>query len=159
MKPPEQTERVIKTIIKNRRAWHDYEIVQSVEAGIVLLGTEVKSLRAGKCNVADAYASFPSKSSTDLYLVNFNITPYEHGTHENHEPRRQRKLLLNRREAAKLFTAVQEKGMTLIPLSLYFSGCFVKVELGLVKAKKKYDKRESAKEKEHDREIRRKFRT
>lgn len=158
MKPLEVTERIERTITKNRRAEHDYEIVQVVEAGIVLQGTEVKSLRQNKCSIQDAYASFPNQNNNELILLNFHISPYEQGNRENHEPKRPRKLLVKAREAVKLRTNVQEKSLTLIPLSIYFSGQFVKVELALVRAKKKYDKRESTKEKESNREIRRKLR-
>ena len=157
MKPPEISERKIKSITQNRKARHDYEIMQTIETGILLVGTEVKSLRAGKCSIQDAYANFPY-DNYELFLINFHINPYDHGNRQNHEPLRQRKLLVNQREAVKLKIGVQEKGLTLIPLSLYFSGQFVKVELALVRAKKKYDKRETVKERDSDREIRRKYR-
>ena len=129
----------------------------SAEAGIVLLGTEVKSLRQSKCSLQDAYAGFIVPDTEELYLVNMHISPYEQGNINNHEPKRKRKLLLNHREAVKLKTAVQDKGFTLIPLSVYFSGRFVKIELGLAHAKKKYDKREDLKKKDTEREIRKKF--
>ncbi len=150
-------EREIRTIVKNRKALHDFFIVSTYEAGIALRGTEVKSLRQRKCSLQDAYAGFPDSDSYELYLINMHINPYDQGNIYNHEPKRKRKLLLNRREVVKLKSAVQEKGFTIIPLSLYFSGRFVKVELGLAKAKKKYDKREDTKKKEVDREIRKKF--
>lgn len=158
MKSSATFERKEKTILVNRKARHDFEITQVIEAGIVLRGTEVKSLREGKCNVQDAYAWFPNNTNNELYLLNLHISPYSHGNRENHEPKRPRKLLVTAREAVKLRTAVSEKGITLVPLSLYFSGPFVKVEIGLAKAKKKYDKREAVKERETDREIQRKFR-
>ena len=151
-------ERAVKIIAHNRRARHDFEILQTIEAGIILQGTEVKSLRQGKCSIQDAYAGFPNDDKDDLYLINFHISPYTHGTYSNHEPKRMRKLLVREREAVKLRTAVQEKGLTIIPLSIYFSGRFVKIELGLARAKRKYDKRESVKERETNIEIRKKFR-
>ena len=153
----EVREREIKTIAKNRKAYHDFFVIHTYEAGIILQGTEVKSLRLGQCSLQDAYAGFPEHESYDLYLINFHITPYEHGNINNHEPKRRRKLLVNHREAVKLKNSVAEKGLTIIPLSVYFSGRFVKVELGVVRAKKKYDKREDNKKKDAEREIRKKF--
>lgn len=150
-------DREIRIIAKNRKALHDFFVLQSIEAGIVLQGTEVKSLRAGKVSLQDAYAMFPNSYNNEIYLINMHIAPYEQGNIYNHEPKRKRKLLLNEREAKKLKIAVQEKGLTLIPLSIYFSGRFVKVELGLVRAKKKYDKREDTKKKDMEKEIRKKF--
>ena len=157
MKLPELAERKQKLVASNRRARHDYLINQSLEAGIVLRGTEVKSLRAGKCSMQDCYASFLDKNSLELYVYNMHIDEYDFGNRENHKPKRERKLLINYREAKKLKTQVMEKGVTLIPLSIYFSGAFVKVEIGLAKAKKKFDKREATKEREQKREIQRKF--
>ncbi len=151
-------EREIRLISKNRRAYHDYIIAQVYEAGIVLQGTEVKSLRNGKVSLQDAYAGFQYKNDEEIYIFNLHINQYDHGNRYNHEPKRPRKLLLNLREIRKLKAQVAEKGMTIIPLSIYFSGPYVKVELGLAKPKRKYDKRESNKKKETDREIRRKFR-
>ena len=151
-------ERSVRIIAKNRKAFHDFIIVQSLECGIVLQGTEVKSLRAGKCSLQDAYANFPDSKNDELYIINLHIAHYEHGNIYNHEPKRMRKLLVNRREAIKLRAAVQEKGLTLIPLSIYFSGRYVKMEIALVKAKKKYDKREDEKKKDAEKEIRKKFR-
>lgn len=157
MRSSAQFERTEKLIAQNRRARHDYEIVNVYEAGIVLQGTEVKSLRAGKANLQDSYAAFPNKDSNELYLLNLHISPYDFGNRENHEAKRERKLLLTERELKKLRTAVAEKGITLIPLSLYFSGAFVKVELGLAKAKRKYDKREAVKERETERDLKRQY--
>lgn len=147
-----------KTIAKNRKARHEYEIVQTLEAGISLMGTEVKSLRAGKANLADSYAAFKAKTGNELTLYNLHIAHYQHGSYSNHEPTRDRKLLLNHRESVKLQSAVNEKGYTIVPLELYFSGHIAKVELGLAKPKKLYDKREAVKERETERDIRRKFR-
>lgn len=147
--------RPIKLISQNRKARHDFEIISKLEAGLVLQGTEVKSLREAKCNLQDAYAYFPSKTENELFLVNLHIAPYDFGNRENHQPRRQRKLLVNAKEAKKLRAAIQEKGLTVIPLSLYFSGQFVKAELAVVRAKKKYDKREDIKKRDTDRESKR----
>ena len=144
-------------IATNRRARHDFTITASYEAGIVLKGTEVKSLRARQCSLQDAHCKFLSKDSLELYLYHIHINPYEHGNIQNHEPKRPRKLLLNFRELKKLKNAVSEKGVTLIPLSIYFSGHLVKIELGLCVAKRKYDKREAKKELEAKREIGRKM--
>ena len=151
-------DRAKKTIARNRRLRHDFEILKTVEAGIVLKGTEVKSLREGKVSLQDAYAYFPNKDNDELYLVKMHIPPYSQGNINNHDPERQRKLLLHKREAVKLRSAVQEKGLTLMPYSLYFSGPYVKVELCLVRAKKKYDKRESLKERDTERNIQRNYR-
>ncbi len=158
MRSSDTLEREEKLIASNRKARHDFEIIQKLEAGIVLQGTEVKALRDGKCSIQDAYAGFKSKDDYELYLFNFHINPYDHGNRENHEPKRLRKLLVNHREAIKLKNQVMEKGITLIPLAIYFSGHLVKVEIGLCRAKRKYDKREATKERESEIEIRRKMR-
>lgn len=150
--------RAKKLIASNRRLRHDFEILQKLEAGIVLFGTEVKSLREGQCNIKDAYAYFPNANNDELYLINMHIPPYKHGNINNHDPLRRRKLLVKHREAIKLRTAIQEKGLTIMPYSLYFSGRYVKVELCIVRAKKKYDKRESIKERDTELKIRRDFR-
>ncbi|MFA5512784.1 MAG: SsrA-binding protein SmpB [Candidatus Kapaibacterium sp.] len=147
-------ERQQKIIVSNRKARFEYEIIQTLECGIVLQGTEVKSLRAGKCNLQDSYASF---IKGELYIHNLHIKEYDFGNRENHKPNRDRKLLLNIRELIKFKSLVEEKGLTLIPLSIYFSGHLVKVELALVRAKKKYDKREDVKKRDTEREIRRNF--
>lgn len=150
-------ERTRKLITQNKRLRHDYEIIQTIEAGIVLQGTEVKSLRQSKCSMVDAYAWFPNENNNELFLVNFHINPYDHGNINNHDPKRNRKLLVKSREAVKLRTSVQEKGLTLLPFSFYFSGPYVKVELCVVKSKKKFDKRETIKERETDRDIQRHY--
>ena len=147
--------RTIRPIVTNRKALHDYEVLQRIEAGIVLTGTEVKSLRAGKVAMTDAYAIFPSKRVDDLMLIGLHINPYDFGNRENHISTRERRLLLHAQELHKLRIGVEEKGLTLIPLALYFSGPHVKVELGLVRGKKTYDKRASLKERETDREMKR----
>lgn len=151
-------QRNTKIVLKNKRAYHDFEILQKFEAGIMLQGTEVKSIRQGKCNIQDSYCSFLNPKKNDLFLINFNISPYEHASCFNHEPRRSRKLLLHERELKKLRGAVEQKGLTIIPLSVFFSGPYVKVEIALVKPKKKYDKREEIRKKDHQREFSRKVR-
>ncbi|TAL67215.1 MAG: SsrA-binding protein SmpB [Bacteroidetes bacterium] len=158
MKTEGTRERTKKIVAKNRKAYHDFEVIQTFEAGIALQGTEVKSIRQGKISLQEAYASFKSVESFELYLLNFHISPYDFGNIANHEPKRPRKLLLTQRELKKIKVAVQEKGLTLIPLGIYFSGPYVKIEIGLVRAKRKYDKREAVKERESEREIRKKFR-
>ncbi|GAB1371797.1 SsrA-binding protein SmpB [Candidatus Kapaibacterium sp.] len=147
----ERTKRIITT---NRKARFEYEILQTIECGIVLQGTEVKSLRAGKCNLQDSYAGF---LKGELYIYGMHINEYEFGNRENHKPNRERKLLVNYREMLKLKGQVEEKGLTLIPLNAYFSGHLVKIELALVRSKKKYDKREDVKKRDTEREIRRDF--
>jgi SsrA-binding protein len=140
----------IQSIYRNRKVFHDYEIEDRVEAGISLLGSEVKSLRKGSGNLADAYVLF---RDGEAWLVNAHISPYTHATHENHEPLRERKLLLNRRQLRKLSAKVRERGYSLVPISLYFKGPWVKIELGLGKGKRKHDKRSSLKDKQDKREM------
>ncbi|MGQ9819081.1 MAG: SsrA-binding protein SmpB [Candidatus Kapaibacteriales bacterium] len=142
-----------KIIVKNKRAYHDFELLDKYEAGIVLKGTEVKSIRQGKCNIQDSYCSFLNSRKNELFLLNFHVSPYEQASSFNHEPRRPRKLLLHERELKKLRGAVEQRGFTIIPLSVFFSGPFVKVEIALVKPKKKYDKREEIRKKDHQKEI------
>jgi len=157
MKTAEAQKRVIKTIVSNRKARHDYEITTTYEAGIVLCGTEVKSLRAGQSSLQDAHCKFLSKDSFELFVYGFHINPYEQGSYSNHIPKRPRKLLLNYRELKKIKNLVLEKNMVLIPLLVYFSGHLAKLELGICRPKKKYDKREAKKEQDAKREINRKF--
>ena len=157
MRSSEEFERKEKIIINNRRARHDYTIIETIEVGIVLKGTEVKSLRAGKCSLQDAYAGFKSKDDYELWLFNMHINEYDFGNRENHSPKRARKLLLQHREVSKMKTAVMEKGVTLIPLNLYFSGHLVKVEIAYAKAKRQYDKREADKDRQVKKELNRKF--
>jgi len=149
------SERPHRVIVTNRKARHLYEIVHRVEAGIILQGSEVKSLRQGNVNLTDAYAAFRDKHSLELWLLNLYIAPYSHGSYANHEPTRPRKLLLHRRELVRLRAMVEEKGMTIIPLELYFSGPFVKVELGVVRGKKLHDRREDIKARDVERALRR----
>jgi SsrA-binding protein len=139
-----------KLIASNKKAFHDYHVLQKFEAGLALTGTEVKSLRDGKANLKDAYVIF---KNGEAFLFAAHISPYAHGNRENHEPERTRKLLLHKREIEKLFSQTAEKGLTIVPLRLFFRGSRVKVEIALVKGKKLYDKRESEKKKEADRET------
>ena len=143
-----------KIIATNPVAKHNYEIIDTIEAGLVLSGTEIKSIRNGKVNLKDSYAGI---KSGEAYLYSMHISPYEHGNIFNKNPLRDRKLLLNRREIFKLVGLIKQKGYSLVPISLYFSGNFVKVELGIGKGKKIYDKRESLKEKTINREIKKEF--
>lgn len=145
----------IKDITVNRKARHEYNILQTYEAGIVLVGTEVKSLRQNKVNLTDSYASI---ESGEVWLVNSHINVYDHGNINNHDPLRKRKLLLNAGEIRKLISKVKDKGIALIPLRLYFKDGKVKVELALATGKKQYDKRESIKEKDIKRDSERNFR-
>ncbi|NWF88009.1 MAG: SsrA-binding protein SmpB [Ignavibacteriaceae bacterium] len=143
-----------KNITVNRKARHEYFILQSFEAGIVLSGTEVKALRQGKANLVDSYASV---DKGEVWLHSANISVYEQGNINNHEPTRLRKLLLNKSEIRKLIGKVKEKGLTLIPLRLYFKNGKVKVELAVVKGKKVYDKRESIAKRDFQRDQERRF--
>lgn len=139
-----------KFIAKNRRAWHEYRILDTWEAGIALLGTEVKALRAGRVNLGDAYGEF---RRGEVWLCKMHIGPYEMGNRENHEPFRRRKLLLNRREIRRILPRIEEQGLTLVPLSLYFKRGKVKVELGLGRGKKLHDKRDDKARKDVERRI------
>ena len=139
-----------KIVAQNKKAWHDYFVEEKYEAGIALLGTEIKSVRRGAVNLKDSYCSF---EAGELLAVGVHISPYEQGNRFNHEPLRDRKLLMHKREIMKLMGLVQQKGYTLIPLSLYFAGSYVKVELGLCRGKKLYDKREADAKKQADRDM------
>jgi SsrA-binding protein len=139
-----------KLIASNKKAYHDYFILQKVEAGIELQGTEVKSLRDGRANLKDAYVTF---KGGEAFLFGAHISPYTHGNRENHDPERTRKLLLHHREIEKLEAQVVEKGLTVVPLRLYFKGNHVKAEIAVVRGKKQYDKRETEKRREADRET------
>jgi len=143
-----------KNITVNRKARHEYFIVQSYEVGIVLVGTEVKALRQNNANLTDSYAVI---RNGEAWLLNAHIGLYEQGNIENHEPKRERKLLLNKSEIRKLLRATLEKGNTLIPLRLYFSNQRVKVEIGIAKGKKFYDKREEIAKKDAKRDLERKI--
>jgi len=140
----------IKVITRNKKAYHSYFVDDKFEAGIILLGSEVKSLRTGSITLADAYARF---EGMELWLVNCHIPPYKYSTHENHEPERPRKLLMHKWELRRLKGRTQEAGVTLIPLSVYIKDGKMKVEIGLCRGKKNYDKREDLRKKEHARDI------
>jgi SsrA-binding protein len=139
-------------VATNRKAYHDYFIEDSFEAGLVLQGTEVKSLRLGLANLTDSYAIV---KNNEVFLFNANISPYPYGNIMNHEPLRTRKLLLHRDEIRKLVGKMTQKGFTLIPLKIYFTRGKAKVQIGLAKGKKAFDKRETIKEKESKREVER----
>jgi SsrA-binding protein len=139
-----------KLIASNRKAFHDYFVLDRFEAGIALTGTEVKSLREGRANLKDSYVIF---SKGEAFLLGTHISPYTHGNRENHDPLRTRKLLLHKKEIDKLASLVAEKGVTIIPLRLYFKKGRVKTEIAVVKGKRLYDKRETEKTKEADREA------
>jgi SsrA-binding protein len=141
-----------KLICQNKKAWYHYFIEDKYEAGIALLGTEVKSLREGKANLGDSYGKI---KNGEIFIVDVHISPYTHGNRFNPDPMRTRKLLLHKREIRRLIGKVQEKGFTLIPLRLYFSNGKAKVELGLAKGKKLYDKRETLKRKAMERDMER----
>jgi SsrA-binding protein len=141
-----------KVVASNRKARHDYTILDTVEAGLSLFGTEVKSLRAGRASLVDSVAQ---ERDGELYLHGLHVPEYAMGTWTNHEPRRVRKLLLNRIEINRLITKIREDGLTLVPLSLYFSDGWAKVELGLARGKKAYDKRQDLAKRDADREIHR----
>ena len=140
-------------LAKNPTAFHNYEILDKYEAGIVLYGTEIKSIRAGKVNMKDSYASINKDGEVFAYQI--HISPYDHGNIYNKDPLRPKKLLLNKREIAKLVGLVNQKGYSLVPIKIYFKGNFVKLELGVGKGKKLFDKREDLKKKEADRKIER----
>ena len=137
-----------KIIAQHKKAWHDYFVDEKYEAGVALTGTEIKSVRAGKVNLKDSYCSF---EKGEIFAVGVHISPYEQGNRFNHIPLRDKKLLLHHREILKLQGKVQQKGFSVVPLSLYFSGSYVKMEIGLCRGKKLYDKRETDAKREADR--------
>ena len=140
----------IKLIAKNPTAYHNYFIEDKIEAGIVLSGTEIKSIRGGKVNLKDSYAFI---KNGEVFIVGMHISPYEHGNIFNKDPLRDRKLLLNRKEINKLIGLTKQKGFSLVPISLYFKGSFVKLELGIGKGKKLYDKRQDIAKKDAQKQI------
>ena len=144
----------IKIIAENRKARHDFFVIETYEAGIELVGTEVKSLRAGGANMKDSYCEI---DEGQMFALGVHISPYEQGNRINHEPLRPKRLLLHKREIMKLHGLVAQKGVSLIPLSLYFSGSRVKVEVGLCRGKKLYDKRDTIAKHDADREIERRM--
>ena len=143
-------------IVRNRKARHEYEILETWEAGLVLQGTEVKALRAGRANVQDSFARV---DNGEAWLYNLHISPYEQGNQFNHDPLRPRKLLLQRREIRKLIGQVEQKGLTLVPLDLYFRRGIAKVTLALVRGKKLHDKRQDLKSRDAQREMERGYKT
>ncbi len=146
----------IKIIATNKKAYHDYFIQETYEAGLSLVGTEVKSLRDGKANLKESYVHI---KTGEAFLLNCHISPYSHGNIQNHEPTRTRKLLLHKREIEKLWAKLKQTGLTLIPLKLYFKEGKAKIEIGLAKGKRQYEKRDTIKKKEASREIERHLKT
>jgi SsrA-binding protein len=140
-----------KVVATNREAYHNYHIIETHECGIALTGTEVKSIREGRCNLKDSYGLI---RQGEAWLLNAHISPYSHGNRENHDPTRTRKLLLHRTEINRLSGKVQEKGLTLVPTRMYFKNGRIKLELAVAKGKKLYDKRETERRREADREAR-----
>jgi SsrA-binding protein len=139
-----------RVVVSNRRARHEYEILETVEAGIALKGTEVKSLRSGNANLQDGYAVI---KKGEVWLLGMHISPYEQGNINNHEPKRDRRLLLQKKQIRKFFGRVAEKGLTLVPLSVYFKGPYAKIELALARGKKTFDKREAVAKRDAQREV------
>jgi SsrA-binding protein len=148
----QKNEKPVKAISTNRKAHHLYHILESYEAGIALVGTEVKSLRLGRANLKDSYAMV---EKGEIYLHNMHISPYDQASRFNHDPTRTRKLLMHKKEIKRLLGKTVEKGLTLVPLRLYFKGNVAKVELALVIGKKMYDRRKDIKDREVKRELRR----
>ncbi len=146
-----KTKESVKIVTKNRKARFNYFIEETFEAGIVLLGTEVKSIRDGKINLSDSYADF---RSGELFLMNCHISPYTHSHYDNHDPLRRRKLLLKKRELRRLEVKVLQRGFTLIPTRVYLKRGLIKIEIGLGKGKRSYDKRETMKKRDQERDIR-----
>lgn len=140
----------IKIIAENRKARHDYHILDSLEAGIELRGSEVKSLRLGQCQLKDSYCDF---HNGELFLVNMHISEYKYSSYNNHQPERRRKLLLHKEQINKLYSQIREKGFSCVPLKLYLKEGWVKVEIALVKGKKAYDKRDDIKKRDVQREL------
>lgn len=149
-KPAEKT--AGKVVATNRKAFHDYEIVETIEAGVILTGTEIKSVRAGKVSLVDGFAVL---CNDEIWLLNVHIAPYSFGARDNPEPKRERKLLLHRGEIDRLAAKVAERGWTLAPLRMYLSQNRAKIELGLVRGKKLYDKREAIARRDADRDVQR----
>jgi len=141
-----------RTLVENRQARFNYEILEKIEAGISLVGTEVKSIREGRANIKEGYADI---RDGEAFLVGAHISPYSHGNISNHDPLRERKLLLNAREIHRLQGKIMEKGLTIVPLRLYLKGRLIKLELGVGRGKKLTDKREDIKKKDQEREIQR----
>ncbi|HNZ27216.1 MAG TPA: SsrA-binding protein SmpB [Spirochaetota bacterium] len=145
-----------KNIITNKKAFFEYEVLETYEAGIQLLGTEVKSIRDGRCNIAESYVI---EDNNELFIKSLNISPYKNGNINNHDPLRKRKILLHRKEISKIIRAVKEKGITVIPIKIYLLGSLIKVEIAICRGKKLYDKREAIKEKDNKKNIQRELRS
>jgi SsrA-binding protein len=152
---PETKEPAVESVARNRHARHEYQVLETWEAGIVLAGTEVKSLREGKVNISDAYGIV---RDGEVYLLNMNISPYARGGYVNHEPTRLRKLLLHAKEIRRLIGGVERQGLTLVPLEVYFKNGRAKVRLALAKGKKLHDKREDSRKRDAERDMARAFR-
>ena len=146
-----EREQAQKSIAENRKAFHDYHILETFEAGVALVGTEVKSIRGGNVNLRDSYARV---ESGEIWVYNIHVSPYSHRGYSDHEPTRRRKLLLHRQEIRKLIGKTVEKGMTLVPVRMYLKNGRIKIAVSLAKGKKEYDKRETLKRREVDRETR-----
>ena len=146
-----EREKAQSSVAENRKAFHDYHLLETFEAGLVLLGTEVKAIREGRVNLRDSYARV---EDGEVFLYNVNISPYSHRGYADHEPLRRRKLLLHRGEIRKLIGKTVEKGLTLVPVRMYFKNGRVKIAVSVAKGKKDYDKRETIKRRETDRETR-----
>ena len=144
-----------RVVTSNRRAFHDFHILETIEAGMVLTGTEIKSIRDGKASIAEAYARF---DNGELWLVGSNIAPYAHGNRANHEPGRPRKLLVHRRELARLREAIEQRGLTLVPLRLHLKQGLAKIDVGVARGKKLYDKRAAESERQSQRDMQRALR-
>lgn len=144
----------IRTVAQNKKVWHDYSVEETLEAGIVLAGTEVKSVRMSKVNLKDSYIII---KNGEAFLYNMHISPYDKGNIFNKDPIRTRKLLLHKKEINRLIGYVQQKGMTLVPIKVYFKKCRVKIEVGIAKGKKLYDKRQDIAKRDAKREIERKL--
>jgi SsrA-binding protein len=144
-----------RVITSNRRAFHEYHILETIEAGIVLTGTEIKSIREGKASIAEAYARF---DHGELWLIGSNVAPYSHGNRANHDLDRPRKLLVHRKELGRLRTAIEQKGLTLVPLRLHLKQGLAKLDLGVARGKKLYDKRATESERQSQRDMQRALR-
>jgi len=149
--PPTERQKAERIVSENRKALHDYHILETFEAGVVLQGTEVKAIREGRVNLRDSFARL---ENGEVFVYNVHISPYSHRGYADHEPTRKRKLLLHRQEIRKLIGKTVERGLTLVPLRLYFKGGKVKVAISLAKGKQEHDKREAIKKRETDRETR-----
>ncbi len=145
-----------KTVATNRKARHEYDILETFEAGLALRGTEVKSLREGQVTFKDSYVDF---QNAEAWLIGCHVSPYHHGTHANHDPERRRKLLLHRREISRLLGKKAERGLTIVPLRLYFRDGRAKLEIGLARGRKLHDKRSALRERETRREVDREMRS